>query len=186
MCYSMSMKIISVENRQSKSGGRYSKIMEVEVDGQRATITFSNRSYNETWRERKRKSRLSVYGKDVESLAENFVNRTRRPYKVYREAAKPFLEALGLPTKGISWSQYAYCSCPCSPAFIMPEPVRRNVGYEYSSYSRKSWVVNEIVDISINIHASLPMVDETKDMDMNRVEAFGNWIGLTEPELASV
>lgn len=174
----MSMKIISIENRSSKSGGRYAKIMVVEVNGQRATITLSNRSYNETWRERKRKSRLSVYGKDVESLADNFVNRTRRPYKVYREAAKPFLEALGLPTKGIAWNQYAYCSCPCSPAFIMPETIRRDVGFEYSSYSRKSRVVNEIVDISINIHESLPMVDEQIDMDINRVEAFANWAGL--------
>lgn len=172
------MKIISIENRSSKSGGRYAKIMVVEVNGQRATITLSNRSYNETWRERKRKSRLSVYGKDVESLADNFVNRTRRPYKVYREAAKPFLEALGLPTKGIAWNQYAYCSCPCSPAFIMPETIRRDVGFEYSSYSRKSRVVNEIVDISINIHESLPMVDEQIDMDINRVEAFANWAGL--------
>lgn len=174
----MSMKIISVENRQSKTGGHYYKIMEVEVNGQRATITFSNRGYRQTWRERKRKSRLSVYGKDVESLADNFVNRTRRPYKLYREAAKPFLEALGLPTKGLVWSQYAYCSCPCSPGFIMPEPIRRNVGYEYSTYTRKSRVVNEIVDISINIHASMPMIDENIDMDLNRVEAFANWAGL--------
>lgn len=172
------MKIISVENRQSQRYGRYFKIMEVEVNGQRATVTFSNRGYNETYRTRKRKSRLSVYGKDVESLADNFVNRTRRPYKIYREAAKPFLEALGLPTKGIAWSQYAYCSCPCSPAFIMPEAIRRNVGYQWMSWSRETYVVNEIVDISINIHESLPLVDEQVEVDINRVEAFANWAGL--------
>jgi hypothetical protein len=174
----MEMKIISVENNQSQRYGRYSKQMVIEVNGQRATVTFSSRGYNETWRERKRKSRLSVYGKDVESLADNFINRTRRPYKVYREAAKPFLEALGLPTKGIVWNQYAYCSCPCSPAFILPTPIVRKVGYSYSEYSRKSIVVEAIVDISINIHQSLPMVDENIDMDMNRVEAFANWAGL--------
>jgi hypothetical protein len=174
----MEMKIISVENNQSQRYGRYSKQMVIEVNGQRATVTFSSRGYNETWRERKRKSRLSVYGKDVESLADNFINRTRRPYKVYREAAKPFLEALGLPTKGIAWNQYAYCSCPCSPAFIMPHAIVRKVGYSYSSYSRTSTVVEAIVDISINIHESLPMVDENIDMDMNRVEAFANWAGL--------
>lgn len=174
----MEMKIISVENNQSERYGRYAKQMVIEVNGQRATVTFSSRAYNETWRERKRKSRLSVYGKDVESLADNFVNRTRRPYKVYREAAKPFLEALGLPTKGIVWNQYAFCSCPCSPAFIMPTAIIRKVGYSYSSYSRKSSVVEAIVDISINIHESLPMVDESIDMDTNRVEAFANWAGL--------
>jgi len=170
------MKIISVENNKSKRYGRYTKTMVVEVNGQRATISFSSRGYNETYRERRRKSRLSVYGKDVETLADNFINRTRRPYKVYREAAKPFLEALGLPTKGIVWNQYAYCSCPCSPAFILPTPIVRNVGYD--GYAGKSWAVDAIVDISINIHESLPLVDEAIEMDINRVEAFANWAGM--------
>lgn len=167
------MRIISVENKQAKSGGRYIKKMEIEVNGQRATVTFTNRSYNETRRERMRKSRLSVYGDSIESLAENFVNRTRRPYKVYREAAKPFLEALGLPTKGIAWSQYAYCSCPCSPAFIMPEAVVRDIGFEYSWWDKTTRVVNAIVDIQIRIHDELPMVDDSKPIDLNRVEAIG-------------
>jgi hypothetical protein len=174
----MEMKIISVENRQSKSGGRFVKEMVVEVNGQRATVTFSNRGYNETYRERKRKSRLSVYGNTVESLADNFVNRTRRPYKVYRDAAKPFLEALGLPTKGIVWNQYAYCSCPCSPAFIMPEAITRKVGYDWLSWSKESVVVKAIVDIRIHIHDPLPLVDEQVEVDINRVEAFANWAGL--------
>ena len=172
------MNIISIENKQDKSYGRYSKRMLVKVNGQTATITFSSRAYNQSWRRRKRKSRLSVYGKDVETLADNFVNRTRRPFKVYREAAKPFLEALGLPIKGIVWSQYAYCSCPCSPAFIMPEPIVRKVGYEYCSWSKKTRVVEAIVDIDITIHESLPLVDEQIDVDTNRVEAIANWAGL--------
>jgi hypothetical protein len=164
------MKIISISNHETRRGGYY-KTMEVELNGQRATISFSNRGWDNGYRQRKRKSRLSVYGKTVESLAENFVNRTRRPYKVYREAAKPFLEALGLPTKGIVWNQYAFCTCPCSPAFIMPAPIVRNVGF--SKYGPRE----EIVDIDITIHEELPTVDESIEMDMNRVDAFGRWAG---------
>ena len=171
----MTMKIISITNNQSKSGDYCNKQMVIDVDGQKATVTFSNRSWDKGYRNRKRKSRLSVWGKDVETLADNFVNRTRRPYKIYREAAKPFLEALGLPTKGLVWSQYAYCTCPCSPAFIMPEHVVRNFAIEpahnYGGHPSKSYHRSGIVDISIMIHESLPTVDETIALDPARVEA---------------
>ena len=171
----MTMKLISITYNQSKSGDYCNKQQVIEVDGQRATVTFSNRGWNVTYRNRKRKSRLSVYGKDVESLADNFVNRTRRPYKIYRDAAKPFLEALGLPTKGLVWSQYAYCTCPCSPAFIMPEHVVREFGIEpahnYGGRPSRSYLRKGIVDISIMIHESLPTVDETIALDPARVEA---------------
>lgn len=173
------MKIISITNLE-RSRGKYIKKMEIEVNGQRATVTFYNRSYDETYRERKRKSRLNVYGTAVESLAEDFVNRTRRPYKVYRQAAKPFLEALGLPTKGLVWNQYAYCSCPCSPAFVLPQPFIRPVGFEYSSWNKTTRVVNAIVDIDITIHEELPMVDESKDMDMRRVVAITDVLTMGE------
>lgn len=167
------MKIISISNHEARRGNYYKK-MEVEVGGQRATITFSSRGWDDGYRQRNRKSRLSVYGKTVESLAENFVNRTRRPYKVYRKAAQPFLEALGLPTKGIVWNQYAFCSCPCSPAFIMPQKIVRNVGF--GKYGARQ----EIVDIDITIHEELPTVDETIEMDMNRVEGFARWANFGE------
>lgn len=161
----MNMKIVSIENRDLKRG-QYQKRMVVEVNGQVADVYFTSRPYNKTYRERKRKSRLSVYGTAVESIAEDFVNRTRRPYKVYREAAKPFLEALGLPTKGIVWNQYAFCSCPCSPAFVMPEHVHRKIGYGYHGVS-----LTDLVDIDIHIREALPMVDESVEMDMNRAQA---------------
>ena len=171
----MTMKIISITNRESKSGDYANRQMVIEVDGQRATVTFSSRSWNKGYRNSHRKSRLSVYGKDVESLADNFVNRTRRPYKIYRDAAKPFLEALDLPTKGLVWSQYAYCTCPCSPAFIMPFSIERpygiNPGIGYGTYKPKSSYRVGIVDIDIMIHESLPTVDETIALDPARVEA---------------
>jgi hypothetical protein len=160
----MTMKIISISNSESWRGV-YRKEMVMEVGGQRATITFSSRGWKDGYRQRNRKSRLSVYGKTVESIAENFVNRTRRPYKVYRKAAQPFLEALGLPTKGIVWNQYAFCSCPCSPAFVMPERIVRGVGF--NKYGARE----AIVDIDITIHDELPMVDEEIAPDMGRVEA---------------
>lgn len=178
------MKIISIENRELRYG-KYQKKMVIDVDGKIADVYFSSRAYNRTWRERKRKSRLSVYGTAVETWAEDFVNRTRRPYKVYREAAKPFLEALGLPTKGIVWNQYAYCSCPCSPAFIMPIPITRNVAViGGKEYSKRGFHLSDIVDIEIYIREELPMVDESKDMDLNRVDALGNLF--PAPELAGV
>lgn len=167
------MKIISITNFESKNHNYHRKVMEIEVNGQRATVSFNPRRWNEGYRQRQRKSRLSVYGKTVETIAEDFVNRTRRPHKVYREAAKPFLEALGLPTKGIVWNQYAFCTCPCSPAFIMPEAIIRDVGFYYSSHSKKAFARREIVDIDITIHDELPMVDENIAPDANRVEAIG-------------
>ena len=56
-----------------------------------------------------------------ESLLDNLMNRKTRPYNEYRKQVIPaVLAALGLPagTK-VKWSQYAGCSCPCSPGFIV-------------------------------------------------------------------
>ncbi len=56
-----------------------------------------------------------------ETILENLIERHNRPYTEYRKNVMPkVLKALGLPldTK-FSWSQYAGCSCPCSPGFII-------------------------------------------------------------------
>ena len=67
------------------------------------------------------KNRVYIFPKG-ESLLENLMNRKGRPYNEYRKHVMPdVLEAMGLPrhTK-VKWSQYAGCSCPCSPGFIVP------------------------------------------------------------------
>ena len=68
-----------------------------------------------------KRSRVYIFPKG-ESLIENLMNRKGRPYNEYRKQVMPdVLEAMGLPrdTK-VKWSQYAGCSCPCSPGFIVP------------------------------------------------------------------
>ena len=64
-----------------------------------------------------------------ESILENLENRRQRPYTTYKKEVIPsVLEKMGLPadTK-VRWSQYAGCSCPCSPGFIVDGDSRRDV-----------------------------------------------------------
>jgi hypothetical protein len=64
-----------------------------------------------------------------ESLLDNLQNRKSRPYNEYRKQVMPaVIKALGLPagTK-VKWSQYAGCSCPCSPGFIVEGVVGKTV-----------------------------------------------------------
>lgn len=62
---------------------------------------------------------VSVEG---ETLIENLMNRKQRPHVAYRSIVKDeALSLLGLSseTHTLHWSQYAGCSCPCSPGFIV-------------------------------------------------------------------
>ena len=64
-----------------------------------------------------------------ESLMDNLMNRKQRPFAQYKKEVIPsVLEAMGLPadTK-VRWSQYAGCSCPCSPGFVVDGDSRRDV-----------------------------------------------------------
>lgn len=154
------MKIISAENRTINEGyGVSRQTIEAKINDKRVTIKFTTRSYRENSKTRNRKSRLNVHGEAMENLMENFINRVRRPHALYRKEMIPVLEALNLPTKGIRWSQYAWCSCPCSPGFIMPTAVTNAEG--------------RIVDIDIIIHENLPLVDESIPIDPNRAAAIG-------------
>jgi len=50
--------------------------------------------------------------------------RYNKPHQVYKKQVIPqVLKRMGLPadTK-VRWSQYAGCSCPCSPGFIVSHP----------------------------------------------------------------
>lgn len=56
-----------------------------------------------------------------ENMLDNLMNRRTRPYKEYKRAALACLEENSVDTTKIKlrWSQYAGCSCPCSPGFIV-------------------------------------------------------------------
>ena len=56
-----------------------------------------------------------------ESLLENIViGRWTRPHAAVKAAVMPqVLESLGLSGAKVRWSQFAGCSCPCSPGFIV-------------------------------------------------------------------
>jgi hypothetical protein len=73
-----------------------------------------------TGKDRHRAARVYVWPKG-ESLMDNLQNRRSRPYNEYRKQVLPaVLAALGLPNSTrVKWSQYAGCSCPCSPGFIV-------------------------------------------------------------------
>jgi len=83
---------------------------------------------NVTWREYSKQTRIYVWPKG-ETIMQNLMNRKQREHTVYKKEVIPgVLEAMGLPadTK-VRWSQYAGCSCPCSPGFIVDGDSRRDV-----------------------------------------------------------
>lgn len=57
---------------------------------------------------------------DGENILEDLANRHSRPYKIYRTLFPKVQKLLELkaPIKA-TWSQYAGCTCPCSPGFII-------------------------------------------------------------------
>jgi hypothetical protein len=57
-----------------------------------------------------------------ESVLEHLFERHSRPYMLYRREVLPLVwEQLGVDpaTVKVRWDQYAGCTCPCSPGFIV-------------------------------------------------------------------
>ena len=75
-----------------------------------------------------RPPRIYVFPKGESILQNFFVGRHNRPYKMYRERILPtvFEELRWDPKIKVRWSQYAGCSCPCSPGFIVTKPTLKN------------------------------------------------------------
>lgn len=66
--------------------------------------------------------RIYIHLKD-ESILENLQNRHSRPYNEYRKLFPSLTKTLRLKSElRANWSQYAGCSCGCSPAFIVKNP----------------------------------------------------------------
>jgi len=89
-------------------------------------LKLRKRGWELTYRERNSKPRLYVDITD-ESIMENLMNRRSRPINVYRKLAYQALEQIGYTKEDVklNWSQYAGCSCPCSPGFIATFSDRR-------------------------------------------------------------
>ena len=74
-----------------------------------------------------------------ETVMENLVNRRSRPYNEFRKLMPQVFAKLrdeGVlsadVTPKVRWSQYAGCSCPCSPGFIVDDyyMARRTISVE--------------------------------------------------------
>lgn len=83
------------------------------LGGMKAKVTRRAR-YSKRYNE---KVRIFMHITD-ESLAENLVNRRNRPVMEWRKIVQQVLWHYKMDTK-FTFSQYAGCSCPCSPGFIL-------------------------------------------------------------------
>ena len=73
-------------------------------------------------RSERRTAKTRVYFfHDDETIMDQFMNRHDRPYRAYRAMLPQIFEQVDLLKQGTKarWSQYAGCSCPCSPGFII-------------------------------------------------------------------
>lgn len=100
------------------------------------------------WRDRQEKVRvyIDVHG---ENVFDNIVNRTSRPYQLYKREVMPrVLEELGLPadTK-FRWDKHCGCRmCPCSPGFVVEAPERVDVWATVESADPKGDPMAHAVD----------------------------------------
>lgn len=81
------------------------------------TAKVERRAFYEKGTRGNKKARVYLHIED-ESLAENLVNRRNRPVTEWRKIVQQVLWHYNMETK-FNWSQYAGCSCPCSPGFVL-------------------------------------------------------------------
>lgn len=73
-----------------------------------------------------------------ESVLDNLANRKRRPYNVYKTLIHSSGISSVLNLGDLRWSQYAGCTCPCSPGFVLPSQLLEIEGNSY--YYFDVWV----------------------------------------------
>ena len=74
---------------------------------------------------RNKKTRVYFNIQD-ETILENLQRRRLRPIKLFRALLPEVYKKLGVDSKA-RWSQYAGCSCPCSPGFILDDVYGKTV-----------------------------------------------------------
>lgn len=86
-------------------------------------ITVQGRSYADEGSTDVWSTHMYVHTGDFD-LAENWENRCRRPYTLYRKFINEKVwPALGVTAPTLRWSQKCGCTmCPCSPGFIIKTP----------------------------------------------------------------
>jgi hypothetical protein len=113
-------------------------------------VTIIKRRFTgDNMREYNAAPRMFIEVKD-ETILDNLKNRSRRPYNTYKTLLRGSVIATILDLGNLRWSQYAGCSCPCSPGFILPHQVRLLGGETVTRFD--VWVTIE----------GVPSVDETK------------------------
>jgi hypothetical protein len=102
-----------------------------------------------------------------ENILDNLQNRTSRPSRLYAEAVAPALAALGLADtcKG-SWSQYAGCTCPCSPGFV----VKAKPGNYVSHMPKDVWVTVTGDDAAVDPKKPIRNIFGTSQKPTNTAE----------------
>lgn len=113
-------------------------------------VTIISRSLlSMTMREYSAAPRMYV-GVKHETLLENLMNRKRRPYNVYKTLLRGSVLAQVFDLGKLTWSQYAGCSCPCSPGFVLPHQALSLGGRTFTHFD--VWVT----------FLGAPSVDEAK------------------------
>ena len=100
------IKVVKTERRQASRWDKYARRWNGE---ERRYVT--------------RKSRLYVWPSDWDVMEDFAGGRFANPVKAFRLALPEIYRQLGIPegTKAV-WNQYAGCSCPCSPGFVLDYP----------------------------------------------------------------
>lgn len=115
-----------------------------------ASVAIIGRRWDGSSRDYNKAPRMYVSAGGAFDVLEDLTNRTRRPHVAWKKIIKPLIEAY-IPQLDVSkmvWDQYAGCTCPCSPGFIL-----KNTGR----------ISDDIVhyDVWVKLSAA-PNVDETK------------------------
>ena len=117
-----------------------------------AKVTLTERSYTGRTREYTAAPRLYVsVENDAETVIGNLMNRTRRPYNVYKTLIHGTTLGKHLDLSKLSWSQHAGCTCNCSPGFILNN---QRVMIDSMTFT--------YFDVWVTLNAGAPTVNEAK------------------------
>lgn len=115
------------------------EVVTITINGVEQQVEVRVRySFDERWG---KKPRVFVEVAD-EGLVENLENRRNRPVKVYSKIVRAALAEANIGIEKLLWSQYAGCTCACSPGFILTTTGAK-IGYrQHDEYAQCSiWVV---------------------------------------------
>ena len=102
--------------------------IKVEVGERFNPRSSRSRVYAREMNEYSRPPRIYIFPEGESILDNLLVGRHNRPYKMYRERILPtvFEELNWDPNTKVRWSQYAGCTCPCSPGFVVTQPTLKD------------------------------------------------------------